>query len=238
MVHASGSRDILNVSEFKRGLLDIWPMVFAYAPIAALWGAVAASNGLSPLEVALMSGGVYSGAAQFVAMDLWNVAPLPLLAFTVATVGLRHVLMSASVSQHISGFPRLKASALLFWLTDEAWAMIERRALAHPISPSYFLGVAMPLWPNWVFFSVIGAYFGNSLGDTSRYGLDFAFAAMFIAVLAGFWKGPKTGAILVVSSLAAVAAKVIWPNDAWYILVGGIAGMLVAVATYNKDVTP
>jgi predicted branched-subunit amino acid permease len=83
---------------------------------------------------------------------------------------------------------------------------------------------------------VIGAYFGKSLGDASRYGLDFAFAALFIAVLAGFWKGPKTGAILVVSSLAAVAAKLMWPNDAWYILIGGITGMLVAVATYREDV--
>jgi predicted branched-subunit amino acid permease len=225
----------LNASEFKRGLLDIWPMVFAYAPIAALWGAVAAANGLSPFEAALMSGGVYSGAGQFVAMDLWKAAPLPLLAFTVATVALRHVLMSASVSRHIASFPKLKASGLLFWLTDEAWAMIERRALEHPITPSYFLGVAMPLWPNWIFFSVVGAYFGKSLGDTARFGLDFAFAAMFIAVLAGFWKGPKTGAILVVSSLAAVAAKLIWPTDAWYILVGGIAGMLVAVLSYREE---
>lgn len=236
MVHAGRRSSHLNTSEFQRGLIDIWPMVFAYAPIAALWGAVAASNGLSPLEVGLMSGGVYSGAAQFVIMDLWKIAPLPLLAFTVATVGLRHVLMSASVSRHIKTFPKLKASVLLFWLTDEAWAMIERRALEHPITPSYFLGVAMPLWPNWVFFSVIGAYFGKSLGDASRYGLDFAFAALFIAVLAGFWKGPKTGAILVVSSLAAVAAKLMWPNDAWYILIGGITGMLVAVATYREDV--
>ncbi len=226
----------MNKSDFKQGLLDIWPMVFAYAPIAALWGAVAASKGLTPLETALMSAGVYSGAGQFVAMDLWNTAmPLPLLAFTVGTVALRHVLMSASVSRHITSFPRLRASGLLFWLTDEAWAMIERRAQKQPISMSYFLGVAMPLWPNWVAFSVVGAYFGKSIGDTDRFGLDFAFAAMFIAVLAGFWKGPKTGAILIASSVAAVFAKTFLPG-AWYILAGGAAGMLAAVALYRDGV--
>ncbi len=225
----------MNKSDFKQGLLDIWPMVFAYAPIAALWGAVASSKGLSPLETALMSAGVYSGAGQFVAMDLWNTAmPLPLLAFTVGTVALRHVLMSASVSRHISTFPKLRASGLLFWLTDEAWALIERRALERTITPSYFLGVAMPLWPNWVLFSVLGAYFGKELGDTARFGLDFAFAAMFIAVLAGFWKGPKTGAILAASSFVAVVAKMFLPG-AWYILAGGAAGILVAVATYREE---
>jgi predicted branched-subunit amino acid permease len=112
--------------------------------------------------------------------------------------------------------------------------MIERRALERPITASYFFGVAMPLWPNWVFFTVVGAYLGKAVGDASRIGLDFAFAAMFIAVLAGFWKGPKTGAILAVSSAAAVLGKLYLPG-AWYILAGGAAGILVAVATYRAD---
>lgn len=221
-------------TEFRRGLFDILPMTLAYAPIAALWGTVAASHGLSPLEAIAMSAGVYSGAAQFVAMDLWAAAvPLPMLVLTIATVSLRHVLMSASVSRHIQTFRKPLASVLLFWLTDEAWAMIERRALERPITPAYFFGVAFPLWPNWVIFSGLGAWLGNTLGDTTAFGLDFAFAAMFIAVLAGFWKGPKTAAILVASAAAAVAGKVLLPG-AWYILAGGLAGMLVAVAGYRK----
>ena len=73
---------------------------------------------------------VYSGAAQFVAVDLVKVGtPLSLLVFTIATVGLRHVLMSASISRHVQHFPKLKSSILMFWLTDEAWAILERRAL-------------------------------------------------------------------------------------------------------------
>jgi 4-azaleucine resistance transporter AzlC len=223
-------------SDFRQGLSDILPMMLAYAPIAAVWGAFAASKGLSPLEAGLMSAGVYSGAAQFVAMDLWTKAlPLPLLSLTIITVGLRHILMSASVSRHIKGFSRLRASGLLFWLTDEAWALIERRAVDRAITPSYFLGVAMPLWPNWTLFSVIGAYFGELLGDTSRLGFDFAFAALFISVLAGFWKGVRTGGVLAVSSLVAVGFKLWLPGSAWYILAGGLAGMLVAVMTFRDE---
>ena len=225
----------LNFAEFRRGFLDIFPMTLAYAPIAALWGTVAASNGLSPLEAVLMSAGVYSGAGQFVAMDLWQKSmPLALFIFAITTVALRHVLMSASVSRHIAGFPRGIASVLLFWLTDEAWAMVERRALTQPISKSYYVGVALPLWPTWFLFTGVGAALGNALGDTSRIGLDFAFAAMFIAVLAGFWKGPKTAAVLIASSVFAVLGKLYFPG-AWYILTGGIAGIVVAVATYRES---
>jgi predicted branched-subunit amino acid permease len=221
-------------SDLRRGFLDIFPMTLAYAPIAALWGTVAASKGLSPLEAVLMSAGVYSGAGQFVAMDLWAKSmPLALFIFAIGTVALRHVLMSASVSRHIAHFPRGLASLFLFWLTDEAWAMVERRALKQPITKSYYIGVALPLWPTWIIFTGVGAALGKALGDTSRIGLDFAFAAMFIAVLAGFWKGPKTAAVLIASSVFSVFGK-IYLAGAWYILAGGIAGILVAIITYSK----
>ncbi len=220
--------------DFKRGLKDIFPMMVAYAPISLLWGTIAASHGLSPLQAWMMSSFVYSGAAQFVSMDLIKSGtPLLLLVFAIATVSLRHVLMSASVSRHITTIPKAKASLLLFWLTDEAWALIERRALHHPISAAYFAGVAIPLWPTWFCFSALGAKLGESLGDTTRFGLDFAFAAMFIAVLAGFWKGTRTALILGVSAAVAVAAKLYIPG-AWYIVLGGLAGMLVAVIGHEE----
>jgi predicted branched-subunit amino acid permease len=221
--------------DFRQGLRDIFPMMVAYAPIALLWGTIAAGQGLTPFQAWLMSAGVYSGAAQFVSMDLIKTGtPLLLMVLTIATVSLRHVLMSASVSRHIASIPRPTASLLLFWLTDEAWALIERRALERPISAAYFVGVALPLWPTWFMFCAIGAGIGNAMGDTSRFGLDFAFAAMFIAVLAGFWKGPRTALVLVMSAAVAVLAKIYLPG-AWYIVLGGIAGMLTAVIGYPGD---
>lgn len=220
--------------DFRAGLLDIFPIMIAYGPISMLWGTYAASKGLNPYEALLMSFGVYSGSAQFVAMDLWQQQlPIWLLIFTIATVSLRHVLMSASISRHMKGFSRTKASLLLFWLTDEAWALMERRAASQPITPAYYMGVAAPLWPVWFGFSFLGAFLGRALGDSTAIGLDFAFAAMFIAVLAGFWKGPRTGGVLVASSAVAVAAKLFLPG-AWYIILGGIAGMGFAVLTWRE----
>lgn len=222
-------------SDFMRGVADIAPMMLAYAPISMLWGTIAAGQGLSPLEALLMSAIVYSGAAQFVLMDLWALAtPLPVLFVTVLVLSLRHTLMSASVSRHIGGYSPARATVLLFWLTDEAWAIIERRALTEPITPAYFFGASMPIWPIWFIFGGIGAWLGKTVGDPAAFGLDYAFAAMFIAVVAGFWKGARTGLILAASAAAAVAAKLFLPGT-WYILLGAAAGMCVAVAGYRAE---
>ena len=86
----------------------------------------------------------------------------------------------------------------------------------------------------WSIGTFIGAYAGRGLGDVSVYGLDFAFPAMFIAVVAGFWKGPKSAAIILVSAAVSILAKV-YISGAWYILLGGLAGMLIAIIFYRED---
>jgi 4-azaleucine resistance transporter AzlC len=216
--------------EFTQGVKDIAPMVVAYVPIALLWGAISASKGLDPLQALMMSAWGYSGASQFVAMDLWaNPVPLFTLIAALLVVNLRHVLMSASIARHLTHLRGGVVGGLLFWLTDEAWAMLERRATSKQLTVPYFLGAAVPIWPAWFGAAFVGNMVGAEFGDGKFIGLDFAFSAMFIAVLAGFWKGRRTGLVLVASAAAAVLAKLYLPST-WYIMAGAVAGMITAVA--------
>jgi len=221
-------------SDFKAGVAVGWPMFLAYVPIAMLWGTLAAAKGFSPLEALLMSGLLYAGASQFVAIEMW-VDPLPivLMIFTIFIVNVRHMLYAASISRHINGIERRWHPFLMYILTDEAWALLERKALTHPLTLGYYLGVAFPLWPTWFISSAIGAYLGHALPDPALIGLDFAFAAMFIAILAGFWKGPRTGAVVIISAVIAVIAKT-YLSGAWYIVLGGLAGVAVAALTFKE----
>jgi 4-azaleucine resistance transporter AzlC len=223
-----------STADFRSGLADIAPILIAYIPISMLWGTLAASKGLSPLESLLMSALVYGGASQFVAVEMWR-DPLPiiLMVVTVFVVNLRHALMSASISRHLGGIPLRWHPVMMYFLTDEAWAMAERQALTRPLTLAYYLGVAAPLWPIWFGFTFVGAWLGSKLGDTAAIGLDFAFAAMFISILAGFWKGPRTGGVIVVSAAVAIAAKTYLPG-AWYIVLGGLAGALVAAIFHSE----
>ncbi len=122
---------------------------------------------------------------------------------------------------------------MIYILTDESWAMAERRAQSGPLSFGYMLGSSIFLWPTWFLTSAIGAALGQSLGDPAAFGLDFAFSAIFITILMGFWKGPRTGMVIIASGLAAVAAK-FWLPGAWFIMAGGIAGVAVAAALYKE----
>ena len=221
-------------TSFRQGLKDIAPMVVAYIPIGLLWGTLAAGKGFSALAAMLMSVFVYAGASQFVAVDMW-VQPLPVLVLTLTTlvVNLRHVLTSASISRHIKSVPTGWRYALMFILTDESWAMAERRALTRELDLGYLLGTFLPLWPTWFLCSFVGAAVGNRLGDPAVYGLDFAFSAIFLSIIMGFWKGPRTGAVIIASGLAAVATKLELPG-AWYIMAGGVIGVIVAALLHSE----
>jgi 4-azaleucine resistance transporter AzlC len=223
------------IADFRAGLADGWPMFLAYVPIAMLWGTLAAAKGLSPLEALLMSALLYAGASQFVAIEMWvDPAPILLMVFTIFIINVRHMLYAASISRHIGGIEKRWHPFLMYVLTDEAWALLERKALTQPLTLGYYVGVAVPLWPTWFISSCIGAFIGRALPDPALIGLDFAFAAMFIAILAGFWKGPRTGAVLAVSAIVAVLAKT-FLGGAWYIVLGGIAGVAVAAALYREE---
>jgi predicted branched-subunit amino acid permease len=74
---------------------------------------------------------------------------------------------------------------------------------------------------------------GRALGDPSAIGLDFAFSAMFIAILMGFWKGPSTAGVLAMSGAVAAGTYMAFDGP-WYIVTGGIAGALYAYATWRR----
>ncbi|HEX7110556.1 MAG TPA: AzlC family ABC transporter permease [Aestuariivirga sp.] len=223
--------------DLRQGVFDVAPVLVAATPIGLLWGTLAAGKGLSPFESWLMSATVFAGAAQFVAIEVWR-DPVPgvLLTVTALIVNIRHVLMGASLSRHMGGIDRRWHPAMMFLMADENWAFSERRALKAPLSLGYYFGLALPMWFAWTTSSTVGAIVGRSFGDPAVYGFDFAFSAMFIGILAGFWKGPRTGAVLGASAIAAALAKLYVPG-AWYIVIGGIVGMAVAALLYRRGET-
>ena len=223
--------------DLRQGVFDVAPVLVAATPIGLLWGTLAAGKGLSPFESWLMSATVFAGAAQFVAIEVWrDPVPWVLLTVTALIVNIRHVLMGASLSRHMGGIDRRWHPVMMFLMADENWAFSERRALKAPLSLGYYFGLALPMWFAWTTSSIVGAIVSRSFGDPAAYGFDFAFSAMFIGILAGFWKGPRTGAVLGASAIAAALAKLYVPG-AWYIVIGGIVGMTVAALLYRRGET-
>jgi 4-azaleucine resistance transporter AzlC len=219
--------------EFRQGVVAIFPATAAAIPFGMVLGAAAAQKGLSILEVGLFSTLVFAGAAQFLAVELWtSPAPWAALAFAVLLVNLRHVLMSASIVPKLSGFPRWLRPVALFFLADEVWAMGEARAAGRTLTVPFYFGMAALIGGSWVVFSMLGTVLGAYVADPKVYGFDIAFTAIFVALIAGFWRGYGSAAVVMASALAAVAVKLTVPG-AWYVIAGALAGCAVAALLHR-----
>ena len=220
----------------RDGARDIAPVMVAALPIGLLFGAIAKSKGLSALEVTLMSLLVFAGGAQFAAVELWGY-PVPVFAIVFSTllVNARHVLMSASLAPKLVGFSPLQRYFGFFFLTDESWALAERRAVAAAVTPAYWLGAAMLLPAAWVGASFLGALAGPLLGDPQRFGADFAFTALFIGLITSFGRSRVVLATIMASgAAAALVYRVIGPP--WHVAAGALAGIAAAygVASWRE----
>lgn len=214
--------------EAREGVRDIAPVMIAAVPIGLLFGAVATSKGLSATEVTLMSVLVFAGGAQFAAIELWGTpVPVGAVLFSTLLVNARHVLMSASLAPKLSRFSTRQRYLGFFFLTDEAWALAERRAAHATVTPAYWFATAALLPAAWVGSSALGALLGALLGDPNRFGADFAFTALFIGLVAGFNKGRITAATVAASG-ATAALLHLTAGAPWHVLGGALAGILAA----------
>jgi predicted branched-subunit amino acid permease len=71
-----------------------------------------------------------------------------------------------------------------------------------------------------------GHLMGGAISQPEKYGLDFAFVAVFTALVFSFWKGKSDILPWIVTALLAILAEKLVPGK-WYILAGGLGGALV-----------
>lgn len=214
--------------EFRQGAWAVIPAVVAVIPFGLLLGALAAQKGLSPLEVGLMSGLVFAGSAQLVAIDLWTEpAPWMLLGLTALTINARHLMMSASLARKLGAFKPWQRLVGMAFLADEIWALAEQRAASGRLHPAFYAGVAAFLYLSFVCSTVAGAIVGPAIENPEAWGFDFAFIAIFLGLIAGFWRGPATGFVIAASAIAAVLVEA-HLGGVWHVLAGGAAGMIIA----------
>jgi len=218
---------------FRDGFLAILPICVAAGPLALVYGALAVDAGMSPLEVALSSAIIFAGAAQFVAIELWEVpVPIASLALAAFLVNLRHVLMGIALAPYLPRDRPFLRLGLMFFLVDEVWAMSLQQAIRGKLSMAFFAGMGVSIYFVWLAWTSIGAFAGSFIGDPSRWGFDFAFAAIFLSLVSGFWAGHKSIIIWAAAAGASCLAKLFIAGP-WFVVVGGLTGMTVAAVLWR-----
>ena len=205
------------------------PVEISGCVIGLVFGTLAGQSGLGAGEATLMSALVFSGAAQFVVLGLWA-SPLPIAAIVITTfiVGLRHLLMGAALAPVFSRLSRPKAYGSVFFMADENWALTMGEFSKGRRDAAFLLGGGLLMFLVWTVSTFVGGMFGGAIEDPARWGLDFAFTAVFLALIAGMWKGRSDVLPWAVAAAVAVAAHQ-WLPGQWYIVLGGLAGSLAGV---------
>jgi 4-azaleucine resistance transporter AzlC len=170
--------------EFLTGAIDQLPLMIGVAPFGMIFGALAMTSGIPPLEAQGFSLFVFAGSAQFIATGLISSGVPPLvIVLTIMVVNLRHLLYSASFAPYFQRLPAKWKAALAWLLTDEAFAVASIRyqrgdtALAH----WYTLGTGLTLWVVWQLSTAVGILLGAYI--PANWSLDFALPLTFMALI-------------------------------------------------------
>ena len=189
------------------GARDIFPLVVGTTPFAIIFGTLAVASGLPPIAAILMSIIVFAGSAQFISITLVSGgAALPVLWLTTFVINLRHALYSATLQPLAQSWPLPWRALTAFWLTDECFAVIERRlqTVGKTDALPYYLGAAVFFYLNWIAWTAVGAILGDRVPGLAGLGLDFAMIATFAAMIA-----PQLRSLTPVA-VAATAGSVAW----------------------------
>lgn len=222
-------------ASFQRGLADVAPLIIGLIPFGLVVGTVGVKVGLEPWEVSFMSAAVFAGAAQFIAMDMIGQAAGLTIILTALLVNLRHILMGASIRPYIKHMPPTLKVPFLYTMADENWAIVMRRARTHSdLTPAYIAGATLPFYTAWQISCYAGTQIGNVIGDLEQWGFDFVFTAVFLTLVLGFWRTDHRTSPIIASAIVAVIAEH-FIEGSWFIVIGGLAGVIAALLSFRKE---
>ncbi len=212
------------------GLRDTIPLTVGTTPFAIIFGTLVVSAGMPPEAALALSIFVFAGSAQFISITLiGGGAALPVIWLTTFVVNLRHALYSATVQPVTKSWPFPWRVLGAFWLTDECFAVFERRMQTTGAEDSlpYYLGSAVSFYLNWVTWTAVGAYLGNLIPGVATLGLDFAMVATFAAIIA-----PQLKSVIPLSVATTAGTVALLAQGLPYklgLMLAALAGVVVGV---------
>ncbi len=206
---------MLSAPSFRRGLRDGFPILVAVGTLGVAFGILALEAGFPGWIAVLASVVVVSGAAQFALVGLAGAGAIPIL---VATTGLalRHVPMSARLSELIGDRPRFTRLAMAWVLVDETFGLTLAAAdRGETDLVAYKTAADLMLYGGWVVGTVVGVLVGDRV-DPAAWGAEVFFALLFLGLAAPLIRRRWDVAVVLLSVGAVFAAAEFLPA-AWQI---------------------
>lgn len=212
---------------FAEGARLVLPIVPGMVLFGMAFGALAAQRGLSLLETVLMSGVVYAGASQFVALEMWpeitTLGGIAVMALVTATVNMRFILMAASLRPWFGTLPRWQSYPALFTITDPGWLIAMNYHAKGGRDAAILVGGGLTFWALWAASAAPGYLLGALVSDQKAFGFDVIMPAFFIVMLVPLWRGARRAIPWAVAGGVALLVATFVPGW-WFIIAGSLAG--------------
>jgi len=208
-----------------RGMRATLAITLGLSPFALVMGVVSAAKGLSLAEALLMSGLVFAGTSQLVALESWA-EPAPILGAALAclVINLRMAPMGAALAPALDRIRGWRLWLTLAFLVDNAFALFIAEIRAGRRDVGFLLGSAVTMWLNWMVMVTLGYLFGAALPLRPGHPIFFAAVATLIAILVPVWRGRADLLPWAVAGVAALAVHAAGLGAPWPVLVGALLG--------------
>jgi 4-azaleucine resistance transporter AzlC len=209
----------------RRGARAALGLTLGLMPFGLVIGMTADAKGLSLLETLLMSGFVFAGTSQLVALQLWA-EPAPVVAAGLAclVINLRMLPMGvalAPIFDRVQGVRRWGSLALL---VDNAFALTIAEMRAGRRDAGFLVGASLTMWCNWMIMCSIGHGFGAALRLPPGHPIFFASVAALMSILVPLWRGRAELLPWGAAAMLALAVHGIGLGAPWPVLAGALGG--------------
>ncbi|HEX6651795.1 MAG TPA: AzlC family ABC transporter permease [Thermoleophilaceae bacterium] len=214
---------VVRSESFRRGLKQGAPFAVAGFILAVSFGILAVEAGFSELAAIVFSAIVFAGSAQFASISIVGAGGGAGAAVAAATLmNSRFLPMSAAVGPSFSGGP-VKRAAKGQTVVDASWAMSSR---GDGTFDQYLLmGASAIAYVSWVSGTVVGAIWGDAIGDPSSFGLDAVFPAFFFGLLLNELHSRRSRGVAALGTLLALALVPLTPPGV-PVLVASLASLV------------
>jgi len=214
-------------ASFRRGLRDGFPILIAVGILGVVFGILAIEAGFAGWIAVLASVVVVSGAAQFTLVGLAGAGITPILVAT-AGLALRHVPMSAKLSELVRDRSRTTRLALAWVLVDETFGLTLAAAdRGEPDLVAYKTAADLMLYSGWVVGTIVGVVVGDRV-DPSAWGAEVFFALLFLGLAAPMVR-KRWDVVVAVLSVGATFLVAEFLPAAWQITVAAAVAAGVGV---------
>jgi 4-azaleucine resistance transporter AzlC len=166
---------------YGAGLRAVTPLLPAVLAFGVSFGVLSQAAGFDGAASIVMSLTTFAGSAQFAVVSVMSAGGTAAAAIVAAVLlNARYGPMALSAAGAFRGgwLRRLIEAQLL---VDESWALSQRDG---GFDRRILIGAGLGLYAGWSGGTAIGVVAGDSLADPATLGLDAAFPALFLALLA------------------------------------------------------